>query len=73
MKRFKVQYLKIQSVASLKQSPTMIAEQDYLSDSEKIDIAIPSGYALLAVTQYLPVIDQTEEGKKLSEKQKTQN
>jgi hypothetical protein len=58
MKRFKVQFLKIETIKTVKQGPTMIAEQEYTTDSEKIDIIIPQGYGIIAITEFLPAINQ---------------
>jgi hypothetical protein len=67
MKRFKVQFIKVQSIQSVKRSPTQLAEQQYLTDSDKIDIGVPPGYAVVAITEYLPIVNQCKNEKVISD------
>jgi hypothetical protein len=56
MKHFKVTFMKIPTVIGTRQQITCIAEQNYYCHNDKLDIKIPAGYGIAAITEYLPDI-----------------
>jgi len=67
MKRFKVQFIKVQSITPVSRQVTQLAEQQYLTDNDKIDIGVPPGYAVVAITEYLPIVNQCKDAKIISD------
>lgn len=60
--------MKIPAISPLKREPAHLAEQIYITESDDIVISVPKGYVLMACTEVLPLIDQSNYGteKKLS-------
>lgn len=55
MKRYKVTFIKVTKVIGTGQSQLLyLAEQTYLSDTDKFKIDCPEGYQVASVTEYLP-------------------
>lgn len=60
MRRFKVTFIKTQTLVTPKNGPVQMAEQDVLSDNPKFNIQIPQGYAILQIIEILePVTIQS--------------
>lgn len=60
MHKFKVTFIKVPVLTGIK-APNQLIEQIYFTDTEKIDIRVPVGYGIAAVTEYLPDINQEKE------------
>jgi hypothetical protein len=63
MKRFKAIFIKKAAIATMKQEPLQILEQEYITDQDGITLITPSGYALVSITEYLPLVNQCKNEK----------
>lgn len=54
MKQFKVVFIKIQKVIPQQNSPVLLAEQLFTTESDKVDIPVPFGFQIMSVTELLP-------------------
>ena len=63
MKKFKVIFVKRQSLEINKSNPIHLAEQNYTTEDPKVLLIPPLGYELLSITEILPPINQIKNEK----------
>jgi len=63
MKKFKCTYIKVEKILGPQKGPSQFIEQEIVTDQDGIVVVTPKGYALIAIVEFLPQLDQCQNAK----------